>query len=285
MKAFFKKRRSPRRLTLVIGATGKTGSRVAKRLTQRGVPIRMGSRSSTPAFDWLNRATWKPCLRDVEAVYISYSGDLAVLNASEAIEDLVADARAQGVKHLTLLTGRGEAVGLACEGAVQESGLEWTIVRSSWFNQNFSEGGFAEMVQAGEISLPAGEIPEPFIDADDIADVAVAALTEPGHAGEIYEVTGPRLMTFSEVASDLSKATGREIKFTHIPHEAFIAGLSQSGAPENVVWLMNYLFGEILDGRNAYLTDDVERALGRPPKDFADFARHAANAGCWRAVA
>ena len=272
-------------LTLVIGAAGKTGSRVAKKLSEKGVSVRMGSRSVTPAFDWLNQATWKSCLRGVEAIYISYAADLAVPGASNVIKALAREAKNQGVKRAVVLTGRGEAEALASEQAVQESGLEWTVVRSAWFNQNFSEGAFTDMVQQGQITLPAADVREPFIDADDIADVAVTALTEPGHIGEIYEVTGPRLMTFADAASELSQAIGRSIDFAHIPLDAFTEGLAQSGAPEQVVWLMDYLFGTILDGRNSYLTDDVERALRRPPRDFKDYARSVADSGNWRAIA
>lgn len=272
-------------LTLVVGATGKTGSRIARQLKEKSVPVRMGSRSATPAFDWAVEAGWEACLAGVESVYINYSPDLAIPGATDAIRRFVDIARRQGVRRAVILSGRGEAEAQACENIVIESGLEWTVVRASWFNQNFSEGAFIDMVHAGQISLPAGNVPEPFVDVDDIAEVAVAALTESGHAGEIYEVTGPRLMTFADIADELSRATGRSIGFTEIPHEAFVAGVAGSGAPEDVVWIMDYLFSTVLDGRNAYLTDGVERALGRPPKDFADYAREVAASGAWRAVA
>lgn len=283
MQLFCRKSKRDPGSILVIGATGKTGSRVAERLAQRGLAVRLGSRSATPRFDWLNHATWSECLEGVEAVYISYAGDLAVPGTAETIKAFLKQAEASGVKRAVLLTGRGEAEAQRSEQALRETGLEWTIVRASWFNQNFSEGAFADMVQAGEITLSAGDTLEPFIDADDIADVAVAALTEPGHAGELYEVTGPRLMTFADVSTELSEATNREITYTDIPHETFIAGVAESGAPEQVVSLLDYLFGEILDGRNASVTNDVERALGRPAKDFSAFARSVSATGYWRA--
>jgi len=137
-------------------------------------------------------------------------------------------------------------------------------VRASWFNQNFSEGAFVDMVQAGRITLPEVGTPEPFVDVDDIADVIVAALTQPGHAGELYEVTGPRMLTLAEVASELSKATGRQIEYVPVPHEAFLQGVADTGAPQDVLWMLDYLFATVLAGRNAYLTDGVQRALGRP---------------------
>ena len=272
-------------LTLVIGGTGKTGARVAERLTAMGRKVRIGSRSSAPAFDWDREATWEAALEGVSSIYITYSPDLAMPGATDAIKALVWRARLQGVTRLVLLSGRGETEAQACEEVVQESGLEWTIVRASWFNQNFSEGAFVEMVRNGTITLPAGDTPEPFVDTDDIADVAVAALTGDRHIGEVYEVTGPRLMTLADVAADLSAATGRSIDFVDVPHEAFVDSLAGSGAPDDVVWMLDYLFSTVLDGRNAYLTDGVERALGRKPRDFADYARQVAATGAWRAAA
>lgn len=276
---------TPGELTLVLGGTGKSGRRVAAALQAKGVPTRIGSRSASPAFDWHHEAGWDACLQDVEAVYINYAPDLAVPGATDTIQAFVDRAKRHGVKRLVLLSGRGEAEAQACERIVQESGVDWTVVRASWFNQNFSEGAFLDMVLAGQITLPAGDIPEPFVDVDDIAEVAVAALTEPGHAGEVYEVTGPRLMTFADIAIALSNATGREIAYVQIPHAAFIAGVEASGAPKEVVWILDYLFSTVLDGRNAYLADGIQRALGRPPKDFADYAQEVAATGLWRGTA
>lgn len=205
--------------------------------------------------------------------------------APDAIEAFVNLAKHHGVKRLVLLSGRGEEEAQACERIVQNADLEWTIVRASRFNQNFSEGAFTDMVLGGDITLPAGEQVEPFVDVDDIADVAVAALTEARHSGQVYEVTGPRLMTISDIACDLSRATGRDITYVDVPHDAFVAEVANSGAPKDVVWMLDYLFSTVLDGRNAHLTDGVQRALGRPPKDFAEYARETAATGVWRSVA
>lgn len=272
-------------LTLVLAGTGKIGRRIVARLTERGVPTRVGSRSGTPAFDWDDQNGWDAALEGVATAYISYVPDLAVPGATDAIRVFVEKAKYHGVKRLVLLSGRGEEEAQACERIVQASGLEWTVVRANWFDQNFSEGEFLGMVQSGTITLPAGDIPEPFVDVNDIADVAVAALTEDGHAGEIYEVSGPRLLTFTDVAAELSRATGREIRYIDIPHEAFVDGLRQSGAPEEMVWLLGYLFSTVLDGRNASVCDGVQRALGREPADFADFARRIATTDLWKAAA
>lgn len=268
-------------LTLVLGGTGKTGQRVVQRLRSRGVPTRVGSRSASPAFEWDKPEGWGAALEDVAAVYISYAPDLAVPGAKDAIQNFVDQAVAAGVKRLVLLSGRGEEEAQACEQIVQQADVEWTIVRSSWFMQNFSEGAFLEMVLDGTIALPAANVPEPFIDVNDIADVAVAALTEAGHAYEVYEVTGPRLLTFTDLAAQMSHATKRDIGFQQIPAEAFAEGVAESKVPAEIAWLLNYLFETVLDGRNAYVGDGVQRALGREPADFADFARRVAARGVW----
>lgn len=270
-------------LTLVLGGTGKTGRRVAEGLQEHGVNIRIASRSADPRFDWNDRSTWDAALDGVTAAYVNYAPDLAIPGATDAIRAFVEKAVASGAHRLVLLSGRGEEEAQACERIVQEAGVEWTVVRASWFNQNFSEGEFLGMVMDGVITLPADDIAEPFVDVGDIADVVVAALTEEGHAYEIYEVTGPRLLTFSEVAKEISSAAGREVQFVQIPRESFAAAIAESGAPEDVSWLLDYLFSTVLDGRNAYLTDGVQRALGRPPTDFSEFARRIASGGVWSA--
>ena len=268
-------------LVLVLTASGKTGRRVADRLEASGVPIRRGSRSAEIPFDWNDPATWEPALDGVRAAYVVYTPDLAVPAAPPAIRDFTRLAARTGVRKLVLLSGRGEEEAQRCEQIVQDSGLDWTIVRASWFNQNFSEGAFLDLVVGGEVALPAGGVPEPFIDADDIADVAVAALTQDGHAGQVYEVTGPRLLTFAEAVSEIAEAAGRPIRYVQIPHESFVEGLTQARVPADLIALLTYLFTTVLDGRNAYLTDGVQRALGRPPRDFRDYARDVATTGLW----
>ena len=275
----------PEPLTLVLTANGKTGRRVADRLERLGRPVRRGSRTAAIPFDWNHPATWEPALRGVTAAYVAYTPDLAVPAAPAAIERFCGLAAAIGVSRLVLLSGRGEAEARRCERIVEGSGLEWTIVRASWFNQNFSEGAFIDLVHAGELALPAGSTPEPFVDADDIADVAAAALTGSGHAGEVYEVTGPRLLTFAEAAAILSGALGRTVRYAAVTPEAFDAALAGQGLTPDDRWLLNYLFREVLDGRNAWVGDGVQRALGRRPRDFADYARDAAAAGVWRKAA
>lgn len=266
---------------LVLGGTGRTGRRVAAGLGAKGISVRVGSRGATPPFDWNDEAGWDACLDGVDATCISYAPDLAMPGATDAVRAFVDRATQRGVQRLVLLSGRGEPEAQACEGIVQGSGVEWTVVRASWFFQKSSEGAFTEMVLTGRITLPAGAVAEPFVDVDDIAEVAIAALSESGHGGEVYEVTGPRLPTFSEVASELTGVNGREIDFIEVPHDAFIEGAKQVGSPQDVVWMLDCLFATVLDGRNAHITDGVQRALGREPKDFLAYAGDAAATYVW----
>ena len=275
------KDRQPADETLVVGGTGKTGRRVAQRLAARGVPVRVGSRSGTPPFDWEDSTTWAPAMKDVAAAYITYYPDLAVPGAVDAVRCFAELAVQSGVRRLVLLSGRGEEEAQKGEEVVQDAGADWTIVRASWFSQNFSENFLLQSVIDGELALPAGDVGEPFIDVDDIADVAVAALTEDGHTGRVYEVTGPRLLTFEEAVGEIARATGRQIRYVQISQEAFASALSEQSVPADFVRLVTYLFREVLDGRNAHLTDGVQRALGRPPRAFAEYARETATTGVW----
>jgi len=271
---------------LVIGGTGKTGRRVAERLTARGVGVRIGSRGASPAFDWDDRATWAPALAGVDAAYVAFYPDVAVPGSAKVIGDLARTAVEAGVGHLVLLSGRGEEEAQASEAAlttaVAGTATAWTVVRASWFMQNFSEAFMADSVRAGVLALPAGDMPEPFVDCDDIADVAVAALLGDAPSGEVYEVTGPRALTFAEAAREISEASGREVRSVTVPLDAFAAELRGFEVPEDVIALLTYLFGEVLDGRNATPTDGVRRALGREARDFTDFARAAASTNTWR---
>lgn len=270
-------------LILVTGGTGKTGRRVVERLSFEGIPTRIGSRTGEPAFDWNDRATWTPALDGVSAAYLSYYPDLAVPGAAQTVGDFARLAAESGVTRLVLLSGRGEPEAQRAEELVQQAGTEWTVVRCSWFNQNFDESHFAEPIVAGELALPAGDVRTPFVDAEDIADVAFAALTSDGHSGQVYELTGPRRLSFADVTAEITEATGRPISFVPISIEDFTGGLSAAGVPEEEVSLLRYLFTEVLVESNSSIADGVERALGRPARDFRDFARHAAAAGAWEA--
>jgi uncharacterized protein YbjT (DUF2867 family) len=278
-----------KKLTLVLGGTGKTGRRVAERLAERGLPVRIGSRSAEPPFDWEKPDTWATALDGVSAAYVSYYPDLAIPGAPEAVRAFAELAARNGVRRLVLLSGRGEEEAQSAEQALrevgEEAGVEWTIVRCAWFMQNFDENYILEPILSGEVALPSGNVPELFVDAGDIADVAVAALTEDGHAGHLYELTGPRLLTMEQAVGEISRATGREIRFVPVTLEEYESVLAEADVPPEFLSFLTYLFGTVLDGRNASLTDGVRRAVGREPKDFADYARHAAATGVWSEAA
>jgi uncharacterized protein YbjT (DUF2867 family) len=254
---------------------------VAERLRARGHEVRVGSRSGEPPFDWTDPGTWDAALAGARAVYVSFYPDLAVPGAADAVRAFASRAVAAGVTRLVLLSGRGEPEAQQSEQVIQESGAQWTVVRSSWFFQNFSESFMLDTLRFGELPLPVGDVREPFVDAEDIADVAAAALTEDGHAGRVYEVTGPRLMTFAEAVEEIARAAGRELRFVSVPMDAYAEVVAASGESDDVVALIRYLFTEVLDGRNASLTDGVQQALGRPPRDFRAYAERTAATGVW----
>jgi uncharacterized protein YbjT (DUF2867 family) len=270
-----------KRPTLVLGGNGKTGRRVVQRLAAVGQPTRIGSRSGQPPFDWEDPRTWAPVLDGAAAVYVSYHPDLAAPRAVDTVGAFARLAVSRDVCRLVLLSGRGVAAAELAEQVVRDAGAELTILRSTWFAQNFSEDFLLDDVLRGEVFLPAGDIPEPFVDADDIADVAVAALTDDRHIGETYELTGPRLLTFTEAIAEISAATGRDIRYARVSIEDYASAAIRQGVPPDVVESLAYLFTEVLDGRNAHLADGVTRALGRAPKDFADYARDTAATRLW----
>lgn len=265
--------------TLVLGGTGKTGRRVVERLRRQGVPVRVGSRSLP--FNWNDATTWPGALEGISAAYVSYDPDLAMRGAPERIGAFARLAAERGVKRLVLLSGRGEPEAQRSEQQLIAAGTEYTIVRCSWFAQNFSEAFLVDGVRAGEIAVPAGDVPEPFVDAEDIADVATAALTQDGHDGQVYELTGPRALRFEDAAAEIAAAVGRPVRFVPVPGEAFHAGMLEAGVPSDEAALVSWLFSEVLDGRNAEPQDGVFRALGRAPRDFGEYARTTAATGVW----
>lgn len=263
------------KLTVIVGGRGKTGRRVAERMRSLGAPVRAVSPSTAVPFDWNNEETWAPALRGAGALYLTYHPDLAVRGAAEHIRGLSRLAVEMGVEKVVLLAGRGEPQVHAAEAAVRESGAAWTILECAFFMQNFTEGVLAP--SGDTIAFPAGDVQEPFLDCDDIADVVVAALTGDGHDGQTYELTGPRLMTFGEATEVLSGAMERPLRYIPVTFEQYAAGLSEHFAPPVVEFFIE-LFRFLLDGHNASVTRDVERVLGRPARDFRDFAMRAVKA-------
>jgi len=266
---------------LIIGKNGKTGARVNQRLQALGYQTRAVSRSTNPAFNWENSDTWRSAIEGTCAAYVTYQPDLAVPHAEAAIKKFVQLAKDAGLQHIVLLSGRGEAGAQRAEGVLKTSGITWNIVRASWFAQNFSESFMLEGILAAELVLPAGDIVEPFIDADDIADVVVAALTETDHRNKLFEVTGPRALTFAQCIDEISEAIGHPLKFTSIPVDAYINALNEQGVPEEMQWLLRELFTVVFDGRNRKVMSGVEEALGRPATDFKTYIQKAIESGVW----
>lgn len=271
---------------MVIGGTGKTGRRIVSRLQDQGYPVRIGSRSGTPPFDWQQPDTWAAALSGMKKAYISYQPDLAMPGALETIEKLTQVAKDQGLEHLVLLSGKGEKEAELCEQVIIHSGLGHTNLRASWFMQNFSESFFLDAILAGQVALPLPQSAVPYVDAEDIADVAVAALTQPGHNGQVYELTGPEQLTFAALTKQIAIATDRKIDFTSISQSAYNHLLEQAKVPAEYRWLINYLFTEVLDNpENNRVSSDIERVLGRPPRSFHDYAQTTAATGVWHAKA
>lgn len=271
--------------TLILGGKGKTGRRVAERLTGLGYTnIRISSRNEKPAFDWEKPETWIAALDGMDSVYITFQPDLAIPSAVETIQKFTSLADSSGIQKMVLLSGRGEKEAQVCEQIVMDTANTWTIVRASWFNQNFSESVFLEPILANYVALPRGEALEPFTDADDIADVVVEAIINDKHAGQVYELTGPRLLTFPQAIAEIAAATGRDIQFQPLTLDENVKLLREYKLPEDYIWLVNYLFSEVLDGRNSSVTNDIEKVLGRKAKDFTEYVKETAATGVWNPV-
>lgn len=266
-------------LTLVIGATGKVGRRVTTRLIAKGHTVRGVGRHSSPRFDWFDANTWPAALNGVRAAYIAFSPDLAMPEAAPIMAAFVTAAKAAGLEQLVLLSGRGEQGAQRCEVIVQQSGLRWTIVRCSWFFQNFSEGMLIQAIQSGVLALPAGDVTEPMVDADDIADVVVAALTD-GKPNTVYEVTGPRLMTVAEVARELSHATGRAVTYVPVSADDFHSALADAEGAE-LANLLTAICTEVFAGHNQWVGDGVQRATGKTGRDFREYCKDMAASDVW----
>ncbi|MFK0162873.1 NmrA family NAD(P)-binding protein [Rhizobium sp. NPDC090279] len=265
----------------IIGGLGKTGGRIAERLKERGITVRPASRSTTPRFDWQDRTTWHQALEGASAAYVTFQPDLSVAWAAEAIAALARAAREAGVGHIVLLSGRGEDGAIHSEEGLKAAGVDYTVLRASWFNQNFSEGAFMDGLLQGKLALPAGDVPEPFVDAEDIADAAVACLIDPRHRNRTYELTGPRALTFRQAVSEIAAASGRAIDYETVPVDAFIAEMTAYGLPQETIDLLHELFTQVLDGRNSPVMDGVSQILGRQARDFSDYARETAATGIW----
>lgn len=267
---------------LVLGATAKTGRRVADKLRAQGHEVRAVSRNTSPSFDWTNPDSWQDCLNDVDAVYITFQPDLAVPGSDAIIAQFAKAAIANGANRLVMLSGRGEEAAHRAEDALLQSGADATILRANWFFQNFSEDLFLPYIQSGTLALPAGDIPEPFIDADDIAECAVACLLDPAHIGKTYELSGAEALTFADVTAIIGQAIHRPVHFVPITLDELDAGMAADGVPDDFRGLIRYLFSEVLDGRNSTPTQDVKAILGRDPNSLIRYAETVAKTGLWQ---
>lgn len=266
---------------LIIGKTAKTGWRVEQRLRALGYNTRAVSRSSSPAFDWGDELTWSAAMQGASSAYVSFYPDLAIPSAEDTLRRFIEAAKSAGLKHMVLLSGRGEQGAQRCENILKESGLDWNVVRASWFMQNFSEGFMIGGILSGELMLPAADIAEPFIDVDDIADVAVAALTRDELRNRLFEVSGPRALTFAQCAAELSAALGYQVNYTSIDIDDFLSALADEGLDDDMQWLMRELFTVVFDGRNSIPANGVEEALGRPATDFKDYIAKGLASRAW----
>ena len=267
---------------LVIGGTGKTGRRVAENLETQGHNVRVVGRSTSPAFDWDNTETYDAALKNMDRAYIVYYPDLAVPGARDAIQTLTEKALKAGLDKVVLLSGKGEAEAEACEEIVANSGLNYTLVRASWFNQNFSEGAFTDYILAGHIALPMPDAKIPYTDTKDISDMVTKVLMDDSFNGETVTVTGPVKLTFEEVAQIMSNKLGRTIRYQPISMEEFKSGLTEAGVPDAVIWLLSYLFTEVLGhSENQTISNDVERILGRKPITFEEYVDETVASGVW----
>ena len=266
---------------LVVGASGKTGSRVLRELRKRGVGTRAVSRTTPIPFDWGDAATWREALEGMSAAYVTYSPDLAVPQAVPDLGHFATLAKAAGLERVVLLSGRNEPGAQAAEGELRSVMPQAIVLRSSWFNQNFSEGHFVPYVANGLLELPVEDVREPFIDADDLAEAAANCLLHSGLEGEAYDLTGPELLSFREAAETIRSVSGQSLEFRSISLAAFESGLKSVGLDEETVALMRMLFTEVLDGRNESITDDLMKLLGRESGSFRDFVAREVRLGTW----
>lgn len=275
---------------LVLGATGKTGRRVVRQLTDRDLPVRAASRTGRHRFDWYDDTTWPAAVAGINTAYVVPPlGPDGLRQAA----GFVSAATARGIRRVVLLSGRGVGragrefdvyrSSVAVEQAVRDSGADWTILQPSWFAQNFSEDFLADGVLAGEVRVPAGNGAEPFIDVEDVAEVAVAALTDERHTGRTYALSGPRSLTFAAALAELSAASGRTVRYVDVELSQYAAELVEYGLPGDDAEALRDLFAVIRNGRSDYLSDGVQQVLGRAPRDFADWAGAAASQGAWAA--
>src|SRR5580693_6562103 len=265
------------RRVLVLGGTGKTGSRVADTLSERGVSVRTAARGGADIrFDWNNPATFEGALQGVTGVYLV--SPVMRVDFAGVVSDFLDQAEQAGVRNVTYLSAYGmeyapaEVALRAVELDLESRGsFTHSIVRPAWFMQNFSET-FLKPVD-DEIVVPGGTGAEAFVDAEDIASVAAATLTEPErHAGRAYAPTGPESLTLDQAAQIISAAAGRTIAYRDTDRADWVGAMVRSGVPAEYGEVLRALTETIAGGRGARPNGDVLAATGAAPVSFADFA-------------
>lgn len=268
----------------VSGATGQVGSEVVKALVARGADVRAGSRQGTqvpgarPAvYDFEQPDTYESALNSVSRAFLLVPAQ-SIARANELAPAFVEAAGAAGVQRLVCMTGMlsdaPDAPLKGTERAVMDSGIAYTLLRPNWFNQNFAPGYYLPMIrEMGGVFLPAADGRVSFVDTRDIGAVAAAALTENGHAGVEYTLTGPEALDHTEACAILSDASGREIRYTPISEDDYRGALAGEGMPDEAIQGMLDLYRLIRDGLCTEVSGDISSVLGRPPISFADYAR------------
>jgi uncharacterized protein YbjT (DUF2867 family) len=275
-------------IILVTGATGKVGRRLTAQLREAGHSVRAVSRSTEIRFDWHDESTWAAAFEGITAAYLIPPDEpfpaeaVAAFAAKAGVRRLVAQS-GRRIEVLAEAAGVGpEAVGMyAAQEAVKSSGVEWTVLQANNFNQNFSEGDMLEAIRAGELFLPVEDTVEPFIDVEDIAAVAAAVLTEDGHHGRTYELSGPESLTFDAAVDAIAEAAGKAVVFQSVSPEDYAAALRAEQLPEDLVFFLDVMYRVMREGKIGDVADGVEQVLGRKPVAFADWAKRAAAEGAW----
>lgn len=263
---------------LILGGTGKVGRRVSRVLERDGHTARAVGRSTPLRFDWTAPETWKSAVQGTDGVFVVGPG--SATDWSPLLTALLETASAAGTRHAVLLSARAveflpDGNVARAEAALRAGPLPWTILRPAHFTQNFTEAMFTPV--DGRITAPVGDGAEPFIDAEDIAEAAAHVLATGTAAGETLALSGPAALTFGQATRTLSGITGQSIEFHDQAASDHAAALREAGTPEEYIRWRLAMLGAIRRGDDAYLSDGIQRLLGRPATDFTTWARREAS--------
>jgi uncharacterized protein YbjT (DUF2867 family) len=274
----------------VVGAMGNVGSRVAAHLTDVGRAVRAATRwpeaydgpAEPVRFDFTDPGTHAPAVEGAGSAFVMTPADVEAYPQLIPFMQTAADA---GVRRIVLMTAMGvdqapDDVPLrAAELHLEQGDQEHTLLRPNWFMQNFLTYWRGMIEADGVMRLPAAEAETRFIDTDDIAAVAAAALTRDGHDGQGYTLTGPEAFTYHEAAEVLSDASGRDIRYEPVSDEEARNILTEAGLDAEYAGMLVGLFQNVKAGHAAPVTPAVEQVTGRPPRSLEAFARD--NADAW----